>query len=109
MQQRGSFTKAGMVFVRAAVLAAVITQLLGPSKATRPTGSHPGHAYFEQPCCGHSHLRHHKDIYEHVWKREGRMECGMVGLLVWWYRDYTKPSTEPVQRVIRRRVCSRAC
>ncbi|XP_044576456.1 semaphorin-2A isoform X1 [Cotesia glomerata] len=71
MQQRGSFTKAGMVFVRAAVLAAVITQLLGPSKATRPTGSHPGHAYFEQPCCGHSHLRHHK---EHV--RE--FSCGML-------------------------------
>lgn len=63
MQQRGSFTKAGMVFVRAAVLAAVFTQLLGPSKATRPAGSHPGHAYFEQPCCGHSHLRHHKGTF----------------------------------------------
>lgn len=52
--------KAGMVLVRAAVLAAVLTQLLGPSEAIRPAGSHPGHAYFEQPCCGRSHLRHHK-------------------------------------------------
>ncbi|KYN22974.1 hypothetical protein ALC57_04757, partial [Trachymyrmex cornetzi] len=46
--------------VRAAVLAAVLGQLLGPSVASRPAGAHPGHAYFEQPCCGRSHLRHHK-------------------------------------------------
>ncbi|KAL7301621.1 hypothetical protein TKK_0005630 [Trichogramma kaykai] len=29
--------------------------------ANRIQGTHPGHVYFEQPCCGHSHLRHHKD------------------------------------------------
>lgn len=49
-----------MTLVRAAVLAAVVGQLVGPSTASRPTGAHPGHAYFEQPCCGRSHLRHHK-------------------------------------------------
>ncbi|KYN03336.1 hypothetical protein ALC62_05836 [Cyphomyrmex costatus] len=64
--------------VRAAVLAAVLGQLLGPSVASRPTGAHPGHAYFEQPCCGRSHLRHHKERENH------RMECGMVGWLVGW-------------------------
>ncbi|EFN71170.1 hypothetical protein EAG_05407 [Camponotus floridanus] len=51
-----------MTLVRAAVLAAVLGQLVGPSTASRPTGAHPGHAYFEQPCCGRSHLRHHKEV-----------------------------------------------
>lgn len=49
-----------MTLVRAAVLAAVMGQLVGLSTANRPAGAHPGHAYFEQPCCGRSHLRHHK-------------------------------------------------
>lgn len=60
--ERTAFTGGAMVFVRAAVLAAVLAQLLGPIEALRPAGSHPGHAYFEQPCCGHSHLRHHKGL-----------------------------------------------
>lgn len=47
-----------MMLIRAAVLAAVLSQL--GALAVRPSGTHPGHAYFEQPCCGHSHLRHHK-------------------------------------------------
>ncbi|KZC03926.1 hypothetical protein WN55_00106 [Dufourea novaeangliae] len=51
-----------MLLVKAAVLAAVLGQFLGPSLANRPAGAHPGHAYFEQPCCGRSHLRHHKDL-----------------------------------------------
>ena len=49
-----------MVLVKAAVLTAALAQVLGPVMANRPAGAHPGHAYFEQPCCGHSHLRHHK-------------------------------------------------
>lgn len=52
--------KSVMVVFKAAVLAAVLAEILGPADAIRPAGSHPGHAYFEQPCCGHSHLRHHK-------------------------------------------------
>ncbi|KAG7198021.1 hypothetical protein KM043_016246 [Ampulex compressa] len=58
--QRRRLTDA-MLLVRAAVLAAVLGQFLGPSLANRPAGAHPGHAYFEQPCCGRSHLRHHKE------------------------------------------------
>ncbi|KAK2583965.1 hypothetical protein KPH14_006429 [Odynerus spinipes] len=49
------------LLVRAAVLAAVLGQILPSGLANRPAGAHPGHAYFEQPCCGRSHLRHHKE------------------------------------------------
>ncbi|EFN75949.1 hypothetical protein EAI_14068 [Harpegnathos saltator] len=59
MMQRQRLSDA-MTMLRAAVLAAVAAQLLSPSVANRPAGAHPGHAYFEQPCCGRSHLRHHK-------------------------------------------------
>lgn len=71
MQRQRLLPDAMTTMVRAAVLAAVLGQLLGPSVASRPAGAHPGHAYFEQPCCGRSHLRHHK---EHV--RE--FSCGML-------------------------------
>lgn len=60
MQRQRLLPDAMTAVVRAAVLAAVLGQLLGPSAASRPAGAHPGHAYFEQPCCGRSHLRHHK-------------------------------------------------
>ncbi|TGZ56238.1 Uncharacterized protein DBV15_01651 [Temnothorax longispinosus] len=60
MQRQRLLPDAMTTMVRAAVLAAVLGQLLGPSTASRPAGAHPGHAYFEQPCCGRSHLRHHK-------------------------------------------------
>lgn len=60
MQRQRLLPDAMTTMVRAAVLAAVLGQLLGPSVANRPAGAHPGHAYFEQPCCGRSHLRHHK-------------------------------------------------
>lgn len=62
MQQRRFFSD-GMALLRAAVLAAVLGQILGSVGANRPLGTHPGHAYFEQPCCGHSHLRHHKGSF----------------------------------------------
>lgn len=60
MQRQRLLPDAMTTMVRAAVLAAVLGQLLSPSMASRPAGAHPGHAYFEQPCCGRSHLRHHK-------------------------------------------------
>lgn len=60
MQKQRLLPDAMTTMVRAAVLAAVLGQFLGPSAANRPAGAHPGHAYFEQPCCGRSHLRHHK-------------------------------------------------
>ncbi|KAL2742412.1 semaphorin-2A-like isoform X1, partial [Vespula maculifrons] len=51
------------LLVRAAVLAAVLGQFLPSGLASRLlAAAHPGHAYFEQPCCGRSHLRHHKEI-----------------------------------------------
>lgn len=52
-----------MLVVKAAVLTAALGHALGPVLAGRPAGAHPGHAYFEQPCCGHSHLRHHKGVW----------------------------------------------
>ncbi|KAK1119911.1 hypothetical protein K0M31_012984 [Melipona bicolor] len=58
--QRRRLPDAMSLLVRAAVLAAVLGLFLGSSHASRPAGAHPGHAYFEQPCCGRSHLRHHK-------------------------------------------------
>ena len=62
MQEHRRFVCEGMAFVKAAVVAAAICQVLGSVGANRPPGTHPGHAYFEQPCCGHSHLRHHKGL-----------------------------------------------
>ncbi|KAI4498495.1 hypothetical protein M0802_006430 [Mischocyttarus mexicanus] len=51
--------------VRAAVLAAVLVQVLPSGLASRLlAAAHPGHAYFEQPCCGRSHLRHHKGVQQ---------------------------------------------
>lgn len=60
MQRRNGLADLATMLVKAAVLTAALSQLLGPVLAARPAGTHPGHAYFEQPCCGHSHLRHHK-------------------------------------------------
>lgn len=53
--QKQELPDAIMMLVKAAVLTAALAQILGPVMANKP-----GHAYFEQPCCGHSHLRHHK-------------------------------------------------
>lgn len=62
--QGQSLPDAMMMLVKAAVLTAALAQILGPVMANRPVGAHPGHAYFEQPCCGRSHLRHHKGIHK---------------------------------------------
>lgn len=53
-----------MGMIRTAVLAAVLGLILEPISAAGPAGAHPGHAYFEQPCCGHNRLRHRKGNFQ---------------------------------------------
>ena len=59
----GKNRKMGRLVGAAVLVAAAMCQVFELTEASRPTGAHPGHAYFEQPCCGKSHLRHHKGSF----------------------------------------------
>jgi hypothetical protein len=48
------------ILLMAFLVMTMLSHVIVSVNAIRPVGTHPGHAYFEQPCCGRSHLRHHK-------------------------------------------------
>ncbi|KAF7399733.1 hypothetical protein HZH68_008325 [Vespula germanica] len=70
------------LLVRAAVLAAVLGQFLPSGLASRLlAAAHPGHAYFEQPCCGRSHLRHHKALLNLILEIQSRLSLVEVYIM----------------------------